>query len=864
MRLPFFYSIMDVKAGDHLCYLYDSEEQLWNLLVPFIKKGLESQERVLYIAEASAFQSIGKYLRHSGTMIAEYVTRGQLIFLSYERSFLRNGIFQPNAVLDFLKQITQESLSQGYQAVRIAAKMDWARAYTKEVIEYEARLNYFIADNPIMFLCKYNIKQFEASILMEILHTHPLILLGAELIENVYYIPPSEFFNASRTARILQHRLRLLWEHRQVEKALRDSEERLNEAQNIAHIGSWDLDLRSNHLILSPEIYRILEIEPSHIPNTSDLFIRMVHPEDQRKLAQTYEASIRDKTSYEVVHRLMMSDGRLKFVQQRFKTFYSQYGEPLRSIGTVQDITERKKAEDRETARKAILQLLVQGVPLPGILEQIAKMVERENPCALCSILLLDHQERYLLHGTGPSLPAHYNQAINGFEIGPYAGSCGTAAYTKKRVIVSDIAGNPLWHKFGELALQCGLRSCWSEPIFASNGKVLGTFAIYHREPKLPKEDEIKFIEATANFVSIAIERKRGEEILQEREASYRTLAQNLPGIVYRVFLQENYKIQFFNDMLMNITGFSAEELKQGEICSLEHLILSEDRPKVVQKIRWAIEHDQAFEIEYRLIHKNGTIRYLNERGRSIRNQEGKPYYIDGVIFDVTERHKADEKLKELYEQAKQDDITKSELLREVNHRVKNNLIAILGLLLAEQRYAPTLGKPFVTTAIENVSNRIKGLIEAHQLLCESQWAPMPLSMLISRIIGGVTSTLPAECNITVDIMPSSLEVSPRQASNLALVINELAANTIKYALGNRQTAHILVRMGQEGDKIYIIYQDDGPGYPDEVIRMERYNVGIRLLQELVTGTLRGTLKLSNQNGATAILYIQKEKKEST
>jgi diguanylate cyclase (GGDEF)-like protein/PAS domain S-box-containing protein len=142
------------------------------------------------------------------------------------------------------------------------------------------------------------------------------------------------------------------------------------------------------------------------------------------------------------------------------------------------------------------------------------------------------------------------------------------------------------------------------------------------------------------------MERKRTEEARRESEHSYRTLAENLPGIVFRVFIRENSRIKFFNKISQAMTGYNDEELEDDEICSIESMILQEDRPKVAAEVKCAILDNRPFTVEYRFRHKDGSIRYFLEKGTPIYGKDGNPLYIDGVIFDITEHKQIEEKLK--------------------------------------------------------------------------------------------------------------------------------------------------------------------------------------------------------------------------
>jgi PAS domain S-box-containing protein len=175
--------------------------------------------------------------------------------------------------------------------------------------------------------------------------------------------------------------------------------------------------------------------------------------------------------------------------------------------GFVRDVTERHRTEAREQCQAQALLMIARDAPLADVLEVIVRGVEQQRPSSMCSILLLDAEGKHVLRGAAPSLPAFYNDAIHGAPIGPSAGSCGTAAWTGQRVIVEDIATNPLWTDYKALAADAGLGSCWSEPIKSASGKVLGTFAIYHQEPHAPAQADLDAIASAASLAAIAIER---------------------------------------------------------------------------------------------------------------------------------------------------------------------------------------------------------------------------------------------------------------------------------------------------------------------------------------------------------------------
>ncbi len=207
-----------------------------------------------------------------------------------------------------------------------------------------------------------------------------------------------------------------------------------------------------------------------------------------------------------------------------------------------------------------------------------------------------------------------------------------------------------------------------------------------------------------------------------------------------------------------------------------------------------------------------------------------------------------------LYDQARQDAETKAVLLREVNHRVRNNLSAIVGLLYAQLRHGPAEHREAYQAAMQDLIGRVQGMVTVHQMLSASEWSPLRLSDLVTEVIDASLQTLLPEQSVSVDVSPSPIHVTPDQASSLALVIGELATNTVKYGLTGRPKGSIVVRIESEGDQVVLEYWDDGPGYPEEVCRLERHGVGLYLITRLVNTNLRGEVRFDSAHGAVTTI----------
>lgn len=178
-----------------------------------------------------------------------------------------------------------------------------------------------------------------------------------------------------------------------------------------------------------------------------------------------------------------------------------------------------KKEENFRLGQSQVLQRIAANAPLNEVLNRLVLLIEAQSPEMLCSVLLLSDDGEHVRHGAGPSLPEAYVKAVDGGRIGPKNGSCGTAMYRGEPVFVTDIFNDPLWEDYREVAAASGLRACWSTPILSGRGKVLGSFAMYYREPRTPTGEEANLTEVATRIAALAIEHHAAREILARTQA---------------------------------------------------------------------------------------------------------------------------------------------------------------------------------------------------------------------------------------------------------------------------------------------------------------------------------------------------------
>jgi diguanylate cyclase (GGDEF)-like protein/PAS domain S-box-containing protein len=311
-------------------------------------------------------------------------------------------------------------------------------------------------------------------------------------------------------------------------------------------------------------------------------------------------------------------------------------------MGWVRDlprvVTDRLRGV-RSTLRDQtrILEMIARGAPLAVSMDALVRVIEAQAPEMRCSILLLDKDGKHIRHCAAPNLPPEYIEAIDGIEIGPSAGSCGTAMFRRDTVVSEDIATDPLWDAYRQFALPHGLRSCWSSNIRDANGHILGSFAMYFSKVGKPSNRHREVIKTATQIASIAITQEREREALVESRRVFETLLSTLPGVVYRCRNDSDWTAEFVSDGVYDITGHTPAEFLSGRI-SFGKVIHPDDRAMVHECVSAGLRRNKPFEVTYRIRTADGHEHWVWERGRGVYDGQGQLQFIEGFITDITQR----------------------------------------------------------------------------------------------------------------------------------------------------------------------------------------------------------------------------------
>ena len=499
-------------------------------------------------------------------------------------------------------------------------------------------------------------------------------------------------------------------------------------------------------------------------------------------------------------------------------------GELLGGVIVCRDITEVKEEEFFRAGQSGVLEMIAADAPLADVLTNLVLLMEGQAEGLRCSILLLNRDGKHVRHGAAPNLPEAYVKAVNGAPIGPRNGSCGTAMYTRRPVVVTDVMTDPLWTDYRELAQISGLRACWSTPILSAQGDVLGSFAMYRQENRGPRPEETRLTQIATHIAGIAIERQRHQEILREREARISLAAESADLAFWILYPEQN--TAWMSEKGRLIYGFDS---KLPLTCDL---ILSRVHPDERAGVKAAYDRSCAlygtFETEHRLRLPYGKTRWVIMRGRCLKDEEGNLVETIGVTLDVSAQKQADLQLQHQREEmAHRNRVSlMGEMTASFAHELNQPLTAIANNASAARRFLqrgnidPTLLQQLLQDMVAD-SQRAGEVIRGIRSLVRKETSVHTLFDLNAVIADTVrlvsTDVLSRESVVTTELDPQLPQVSATlvqiQQVLLNLIINALDAME---GLPPTERRIIITTRSDKGDVVEVSVRDFGTGLPKD------------------------------------------------
>jgi len=667
----------------------------------------------------------------------------------------------------------------------------------------------------------------------------------------------------------------------------------LRNAQRIAHIGNWEWDIKRNNLWWSDEIYRIYGVAPTRLSPSYESYLAAVHPEDRSRVQATVNASMKDKASFTIEHRIVLPDGRERFVQEQAETFFDKAGNPLRMTGTVQDISERKAAEaalrdserlareqlesrvldrtreltsrnedlrrevgERKLAQEAlsrslidqeimasILKLSLQSLPFDEILRQSLVLLLHKHGFGLsfkgCIFLVDDDTEELVLtvrHG----LPESIIDSCGRIRFGRCL--CGMVAESGKVIHADRIDER---HEYTYTGMEPHGHYC--VPIKDESG-MLGVLNLYVPEGHQQSQEEEQFVLAIAHTMASVIRRRRVEDALRKSEANLAE-AQRIARLGSWDLDVVRNDLSWSNETY-RIFGISPEQFGATYESFLSHVHRT-DRVMVKKAVDAALYQQQSYDIEHRIIRPDGVERSVHERAQVIFGADESPLRMVGTVQDVTERKRAKESLQKLKEELEKKE--RQRLAALLHDGVGQNLQAInLGLKMVTEDIAKPAADNILSELVEEVRKTIEQVRDLTEELSPVRLEQMGLAEAIRSHASKLAVRVKADIFININRETYAF-LESRVKEHCFLMFQEALTNAIKHSGAEK----IMVQLDVVDDnQLLMQISDDGCGFSLEQTVGQDKGLGLSIIKERAM-RLGGTAEINSEPGKGTTVTVK-------
>ncbi|MBU7048254.1 MAG: PAS domain S-box protein [Theionarchaea archaeon] len=654
-------ALKKLNPHDHLCLVYDTEEEWYSAIITFIALGLERNEKCIYVVDTHTANQICDYLREEGINVDAVEASGQLVILHETEAYTRDGVFDPDKMIALLAEETKKAISEGYSALRVTGEMSWAlRGHpgSEAIIEYEAKLNMdFFPHYPCLAICQYYRRLFDPRIIRHVIMTHPLMVRNNTIYYNPYYIPPEEFLSNKRNHYELEHLLEDLEHQSLVAEIIRRSEE-LEALNKISFTIAQSPKLED---VLSAALEKTLEV--------LDVEGGIIYVLDEP--GQTFLPSIHRGVSQKVIDEVL-GFKKGEGLSQRA----AQTGNPILASDLAENPWNISPVLGAEGWQSLMCVPLKVENSLKGVLTVISRVKARFRPDDLNLLISIGNQisiaienaqlykarqqelkERTRAEEELRKSEKKYRDLVENINDVIYAcDTQGVLTYVSPAIepltgydpseIIGRTFADFIYKEDTKYTTEmfCSImsgNSCPYECRIVTKSGDIRWICSFGRP--IFENDSIKGVQGVLTDIT---DRKKAEEAIRESEEKYRTFVQNLRGIAFRGNM--NWTPLFFHGTVKEITGYSEEEFLRGTP-RWDEIIHPDDMPTLQESARnVAVIPDYSTTREYRIIRKDQKVRWVQEFIQNICDDSSTPLYVQGVIYDITEQKRAEEEVMQL------------------------------------------------------------------------------------------------------------------------------------------------------------------------------------------------------------------------
>ncbi|GAC1419257.1 MAG: hypothetical protein NVSMB67_09110 [Flavisolibacter sp.] len=643
---------------------------------------------------------------------------------------------------------------------------------------------------------------------------------------------------------------------KKAEQELKKSNERFLLASRASSDAIYDWNLITDEVNWGEGMFLLFGYDQND--KTINLWKKSIHKDDKARIEKSlFKAmSVSKKKIWKEEYRFIKGDGTFSHVLDRGFIMRDASGKPIRMVGSMQDISERKYNEQLLSLERSIFELSANpSVDLKFIVDQLLKGIESLHPDAFTSVLVLNDDGTAALLAA-PRLPLSYKKAVNGRKLGPRDGACGAAMHSKKTIIVENVDVDSKCKGFREFAGKFGIKACWSLPIIHSTKIVMGSFGIYFKEVKSPTLSETNTLERIRNILRILMEHHWSLKEIKSANERFDIMMKATHDLIWDWNLENNI-IYRGDEGLKTVYGIKNNETIQTNEQWFKR-IHPDDRLKVSKVISQVIESKdkKTFDVEYRFQKDDKTYSSVFDRGIIIRNPEGKPIRMIGAAQDITQRKRMEQDLlqnqleiQKAINQATIDtqEQERGEIGKELHDNV-NQVLTTTKLYLDLALSNPELKDELIHKSTKNIIDVINEIRQLSKSLMDPSIGDLGLIDSIKDLIENINLTRKLQVGLTVNEKIESA-LNKNQKLTIFRIIQETLNNAMKHA----KATTVQINLGQTENALELIIQDDGIGFHPEQVKK---GVGLKNIKNRIY-LINGTHTITSEPEKGCIINIK-------